>query len=259
MVDAFYVGWQPRAPDGLARFLAPRVAALLAGASLAALLVVSSQQPFAAATFEYGHPRAFAGTLQLDPAPALVRDGRRTLLVAQGKHGLHADPALDGAAVQLSGTLIYRDDQTLIEVVPDTLAAAGGGEGGAERTDRGAEAGTPAAGRAAAGGGEVLGPATLAGEIIDSKCFLGVMKPGNTKLHRDCAVRCISGGVPALLLVRDDRGRTERYLLLSPEGRPLGPEILDRVAEPVSAAGTVVRYDNLLALRVAPADIHRLE
>ena len=30
-----------------------------------------------------------------------------------------------------------------------------------------------------------FGEVTLAGEIVDSKCYLGVMNPGNGKVHRD--------------------------------------------------------------------------
>jgi len=40
-----------------------------------------------------------------------------------------------------------------------------------------------------------LGTQTLVGEIVDSKCFLGVMNPGQLTTHRACAIRCISGGV----------------------------------------------------------------
>ena len=40
-----------------------------------------------------------------------------------------------------------------------------------------------------------LGAVTLTGEIVDSKCFLGVMNPGNLKPHKACAIRCISGGI----------------------------------------------------------------
>jgi hypothetical protein len=43
----------------------------------------------------------------------------------------------------------------------------------------------------------------LRGEIVDTKCYLGVMTPGEDKVHRGCAVRCISRGVPPAFLVRD--------------------------------------------------------
>jgi hypothetical protein len=35
-----------------------------------------------------------------------------------------------------------------------------------------------------------LGEFDLVGEIVDSKCYLGNMNPGNGKVRRDCAVRC---------------------------------------------------------------------
>jgi hypothetical protein len=47
-----------------------------------------------------------------------------------------------------------------------------------------------------------LGTQTLIGEIVDSKCYLGVMNPGALIPHRACAIRCISGGIPPVLLVR---------------------------------------------------------
>jgi hypothetical protein len=34
------------------------------------------------------------------------------------------------------------------------------------------------------------GPVELTGEIVDSKCFLGVMVPGSGKTHKECASLC---------------------------------------------------------------------
>ena len=42
------------------------------------------------------------------------------------------------------------------------------------------------------------------GEIVDPKCFFGVMKPGEGKPHKDCAIRCILGGIPPVLKVTDE-------------------------------------------------------
>jgi hypothetical protein len=53
----------------------------------------------------------------------------------------------------------------------------------------------------------------VTGEIVDSKCFLGVMNPGERTVHRDCAIRCLSGGVPPMLAYRDAAG-THLALLL---------------------------------------------
>ena len=106
-----------------------------------------------------------------------------------------------------------------------------------------------------------LGEATLRGEIVDSKCYLGVMKPGNLKTHRACAVRCISGGIPPVLVVRSEEGgaTSVRYVLLvGPDGEPINEAILDRVAEPVQARGALERHDDLWVLRVDPAEITRV-
>jgi hypothetical protein len=34
------------------------------------------------------------------------------------------------------------------------------------------------------------------GELVDTKCWLGVMRPATGKVHRACAARCLAGGVP---------------------------------------------------------------
>ena len=94
-----------------------------------------------------------------------------------------------------------------------------------------------------------LGSMTLVGEIIDAKCYYGVMKPGHLKPHRSCAVRCISGGLPPMLMVQDGSGRRVYFLLVSADGRAVNDEVLDLVAEPVEITGRVVRSGDLLVLK----------
>ena len=104
----------------------------------------------------------------------------RIPLVAFGKHGageLLRD--FDGKYVRLKGLRIYRDDLQMIEVVAGSIEKS-------DREPQQFEAKT-----------ESLGTQTLRGEIIDSKCYLGVMNPGRSKPHRDCAVNCLRGGIPA--------------------------------------------------------------
>jgi hypothetical protein len=88
-----------------------------------------------------------------------------------------------------------------------------------------------------------LGPVQWTGEIVDSKCFFGVMNPGNGKVHRDCAARCISGGIPPAFLVRDSRGHTVTVLLAQ-----WRHEMLDHIAEPVAIRGRLVRSAGRLTL-----------
>lgn len=47
---------------------------------------------------------------------------------------------------------------------------------------------------------EILGSISLLREIIDPKCYFGVMKPDYGKVHRSCAIRCIAGGIPQCTL-----------------------------------------------------------
>ena len=103
-----------------------------------------------------------------------------------------------------------------------------------------------------------LGRQTLKGEIVDSKCYLGVMNPGQLLPHRACAIRCISGGIPPVLLVRQTNGAATYLLLVSAAGRPVNQQVLDLVAEPVQITGEVERQGRLLILRADPSTYRRV-
>ena len=104
-----------------------------------------------------------------------------------------------------------------------------------------------------------LGRQTLVGEIVDSKCFLGVMNPGQLTPHRACAIRCISGGVPPVLLVRQKDGPAIYLLLVSSDGKPVNKQVLDLVAEPVEITGEVDRQGELLILKADPVTYRLLQ
>jgi hypothetical protein len=162
------------------------------------------------------------------------------LLSIPGKSGAQqAVAGLDGQFVTLSGTLVYRDDITMIEVDPDTPA------GNSSNT-------MPAQPE------QALGQFTLRGEIVDSKCYLGVMKPGNLKPHRACAVRCISGGIPPVLLVRNGEGNAIYFMLTGSDGRQLNKDVASFVAEPIEIRGNVIRQGGMLILQAEPSSYLRL-
>jgi hypothetical protein len=244
--DEFYVGYLPSAPPGLARRVRTALVALAAVVAAVALALVAGQRRLDGRLFEFGQPREFRGTLELEPQPTLVvtRPGvgagvSRWLLVGPGKLGARELVArFDGEGVRLRGELISRGSETMLQVEP----------GSVER-----DTGAPSAPEVAA-----LGTLTLRGEIVDSKCHFGVMNPGEGKSHRDCAVRCISGGSPALLRSRDETGEARYFLLVGPDGRALGRELLDFVAEPVEMRGAVERHDGVYVLRTDPSAIRRL-
>jgi hypothetical protein len=253
--EEFYVGYLPRAPRVTARRMRLLIAALLACALMAATGFVIGQREFAASYFEFGQPRPFEGVVRERPYPTLAvrRPGEvgglpgfsEYLLVAAGKHGAAAEVAgFDGRRVRLSGSLIYRDGVTMVEVVAGSVEAAGGAAD---------EAARPGAAVAAE-----LGVVTLAGEIVDSKCYLGVMNPGDTKPHRECAALCIRGGLPPLFVARDAAGNTASLLLVSERGEPVNEEVLDFVAEPVEITGQVVKDGEQLLLRADPKTYRRM-
>jgi len=102
-----------------------------------------------------------------------------------------------------------------------------------------------------------LGKVPLSGEIVDIKCWLGRMKPGDGRTHRACAQFCIHGGIPPVLVARVG-ARQERYVLTDRAGAPVNAAVLPFVAQAVAVEGQVERVGSMLFLRVDPAHIRRL-
>jgi hypothetical protein len=242
MNDEFYVGYQPKAPPSLARTV-KRISAgvVFAGLAVGALLILD-QPKFAASRFEFGLYREYTGTIEDWPYPALVSANSRYTLVAPGKHGLFGLEKYQRRSVRLKGSLIERGTDRMIEVVPESLREVA--------SVRPVEAAPPVID---------LGAVTLRGEIVDSKCYFGVMNPGERKVHRDCAVRCISGGIPPAFIVRDAAGVVRTLLLTGENGEALHREVLPFVAEPVEISGVLVKSGSTLVLKAKPADFRRLQ
>lgn len=250
--DEFYVGYRTSAPPGLARHLKTVVVVLYAMAIASGGALASWQQPFADSVFEYGTVGTYEGHLTIRPYPMLHPLGeqptqaRPILLVALGKRGADSQVAdFDGQTVRLRGQRIARGEDQMVELTAEALEVLDAGRSGLPAT--------------VDGRWRSLGEVTLRGEIVDSKCHLGVMKPGEGKPHRACAVRCIGGGAPPMLWVRSPSGAEARLLLIGRDGRQLGAELLDRVAEPVAVRGELVESHNLLTLRTEPAEIERID
>jgi hypothetical protein len=201
---------------------------------LVGVLLVFAQSPFAASKFEFGQYREYAGVLQEWPYPMLVTPDSRFLLVAPGKHGLPVT-GMEGKSVRLKGSLIQRGQDSMLEVLPESLHAGSSASAPNSVLD--------------------LGPVKLTGEIVDSKCYLGVMNPGNGKVHRDCAVRCISGGIPPAFIAKDASGDVRILLLTGPDGASLNRQVLPFVGEPLEISGQLVRSGPTLILKIEPAQL----
>ncbi len=74
------------------------------------------------------------------------------------------------------------------------------------------------------------------------------MNPGEGKVHRDCAARCISGGAPPLLAAKDKNGSTVIYVLAAADRKPLGKDFLAVIAQPVTVEGRAARRGSTLLL-----------
>ncbi|MBL9173623.1 MAG: hypothetical protein JNL10_08820 [Verrucomicrobiales bacterium] len=211
MKDDFYIGYQDQSPPSLARSTRRLVVALAMIVAGITALVAARQSPAEPGTFEFGVKRSFEGVLQENPLPMLRSvspDGAVTnyLLVGAGKHGLPAFArGHDGQRVRFQGTVIQKGPGVLVELNdPESFLVLGPS--------------TAAENRAA---DKSIGEVVLTGELVDTKCYFGVMRPATGKVHRACAVRCLSGGVPPGLLVRDDQGGAVVVLLSGPNARPL--------------------------------------
>jgi hypothetical protein len=207
-------------------------ASLLLAAVAVALTLSIAQGPFDDSSFAFQQYRDYSGSIFATPAPTLVTPSGAYLLTRPGK--FNADVSVwHGRSVALLGALIQSGPYRMLEIEPGTIRA----------TETAPQRQPPF---------EHIGTIELTGEIADSKCFYGVMNPGRGKVHRDCAVRCLSGGVPPVFLVRDSSGNLHALLLTG-----LGREILNHVAEPVRLRGELQRVGSQLVFRVAPSALRR--
>jgi hypothetical protein len=254
MNDDFYIGWEAKAAPGIKRFVRRIIFLLLTICLGGALALAARQRTIGVSVFEWGTAKNFSGILKIAPYPHLLvpRPGAAAAqnefstyyLVAPFKHGLEREKlsTLDGKTVSLKGTLIYRGNQTMVEAIPDSIKIA-------ERQL------PPPTGLETVS----LGRQTFVGEIVDSTCSLGVMNPGQLLPHRDCAILCISGGIPPILFVRQKIGPPIYLLLASADKQPVNQQVLDLVAEPVRITGEVEREGELLILRADPSTYRRVE
>ncbi len=248
MSDDFYVGYLDRAPRPIGLFVRRVVVGVFLAGVVVAALLVAWQQPFGSGEFEFGRYRPFSGEIRERPYPELVlhRETRGTapavanlLLGEFGKSRPAEAVGKDGLRVRLRGALSYRGDAVTLELEAGSIETVGEGSHRAPVE-------------------EDLGRQTLVGEIVDSKCYSGVMKPSTGKVHRSCAARCISGGIAPLLVAEDSEGNVLLLLMVGSEGQALTSEVLDFVAEPIRIEGRVIRRDGRLLLMADLSSVERL-
>ena len=246
MIDEFYIGYDSTMPARIARRVRGVAIVLLLAAAAIPLLLIAVQGCFSSGRFEYGTTRTFEGRLVEFPYPALDVSAASAApafywLVGPGKHGAAAlVRGLDGRAVRVRGTLIERDGDAMLQI-----------EGDSVETARAAEAPNPSL-------PVRIRTLTVTGELVDSKCHLGVMKPGEGPLHRDCAVRCLLGAVPPMVVVRGGSGTPRRLALVDKRGRPFFSDFSSLAGRPITIRGTLLGQGARRFLSAYAADIELL-
>ena len=260
-IKEFYIGWMPQAPDTYSKHVKKVVITLVFLVTIVATVLSLQQRKFSTSSFEFGQLTQITGIYQSFPVPAIRvasrgdRFGHKTYLtiplVGYGKFGAEGvigqlekqhTTRLDGQRVTIAGTLLYSDGKTFLQIDGHDKPLLSLGKVDEDNTPHTIKE---------------LGTMVLTGEILDPKCYFGVMKPGQGKPHRDCAIRCIAGGISPVFLVKDGRGATAYYLILDENGNKMNNVLKDHVAEPVSLRAKAVQYDDWIILYTSRQTIRR--
>jgi hypothetical protein len=252
--DEFYIGYLPEAPGSFAKTVRRFIVFVFVLAGVVAFVLVNNQKGFRNSTFELGQLTEVQGILSSDPVPMLKVpagtgvDGQPNyksfMLIGFGKFGAEATltameastgETLEGKLLTLEGTLIYYNGKTLLELTNSEAAL--------KKVDDAPQLISQQ---------KNLGTQSFRGEIADPKCFFGVMKPGEGKPHRSCAIRCISGGIPPVFKTSTADGLEQYFILTGLNGEKINQAVLNQVGKAVEVSGKVEQIDDWLVLRIDP-------
>src|SRR3954447_25732583 len=196
--DEFYIGWMSTAPRSFASTIKKYLLVLFPILIVLGAVLALSQKKFGTGNFEFGTLTEVKGIYSNTPVPNIkVVDGRdiwgndsyiTVPLIGYGKFGADGiiaalekekQTSLEGKEVTLKGTLLYNDGKLLMQIDENDKPLLNVAEN-----------------KNVASKIKDIGTMDVKGEIVDPKCFFGVMKPGEGKAHKDCAIRCILGGMP---------------------------------------------------------------
>jgi hypothetical protein len=255
----FFIGWQPKAPNSYAKHIHKVILVLVFLVVAAGVLLSLQQKKFSTSSFEFGQLTEVKGIYQKFPVPsvkvltkqdALGNSSYITIpLVGYGKFGAEGTLAalekeknvsLDNKEVTLKGSLLFSDGKTLLQIDKNDNPLVNVGSVQQSATQI-----------------KDLGTVELTGEVIDPKCYFGVMKPGFGKPHRDCAIRCIAGGMSPVFYVKNEKGETSYYLILDENGKKMNEFLKVHIADPVSLTAKAVQYDDWVVLYVNKNTIKR--
>lgn len=245
--NPFFIGWEEK-PAAASVQKSKRVALLWLAIGLIAFAVGAAlQQGFRAqGTWDLSE-QSFTGVLLADPYPTVVTDSGVYYLVLPTKHAVSVEDvaAMHLNSVDIVGSVIEDPNQPVAMIaVKNVDAISSTGVINADPLQL----------------ASASNPVTLRGEIIDSKCAFGAMNPATLKPHRACAIACLTGNIPPVLLVRHDGGTSAtHYLLVDDQGHSMKEIALEFAALPIEVSGTVSSIGDWNILRASPESIALLD
>ena len=259
--DSFYIGYLPKAPAEYRNFVRLIVFAILVVMYFTIIIVVTNQQKFSTGIFERNKLTELEGVLMLQPFPAIKTLYGKDLygnpvvktipLVNYGKFG--AEPVINSVVanntsdlnklwIKVRGKLIYNKGITILELSEKEKSVLEVKTASKNQLDGIATSKI-----------KDHGGSTFYGQIIDPKCYFGVMKPGEGKPHSDCAIRCIAGGIQPMLMIRNEKGQETFFILRDTSGMPVNSRVLSYVGMPVEVSGKITKVDDWLILKTDPS------
>ena len=237
----FFIGWSAKIPPKTTLFLKKLSIILAIIAVFLGLIIASSQKMISKeASFDTGEAKTYRGTLLAKPAPLIINQrGEVYLLVNPAKYGFDQK-------------LAEKYDRKLVTVTAKLLKRESDGK----NTNRMLEVVNVEASDEFIDISNFVhfwnSNLNLTGEIIDPKCYLGAMNPGNRKTHRACAINCIRGGIPPMFAVSEPLGQLILLLILGPNGEMINQAVLPFVAATINLTGDIYRLGDLWILKTDP-------
>jgi len=260
MKDDFYIGYMPKAPKRIARFVMAFVIVLFIVMGSVSYFLSTSHNHINNGTYEFGELTELKGVISMEPVPHIRvladeqgKIGKNIMLIDFGKFGARSSVEkmqqkiggnINEFEVTIRGTLIYQDGFTLLELTEKENALLN------HETLKNAEKYISLKSK---GGNQ-----SLVGEIIDPKCYFGSMKPAQSKPHKSCATLCISGGIPPMYVIQTKQKTAKYFILKGTNGEDINDEILDYVAEGTALEGRLEKLNEWNILYIDPAKIKLL-